>query len=654
MPSGKTRTLPGLPRSVKRAALVRRGRTGSRIIAAGDGHARRGQQENLDPQEHGRQRKLTSFAVILLLWAVIYLPGLFHPALLDDTDSVHAEAAREMVERGDWTTLYVNGLRYLEKAPVLYWGMAAGFQFLGVTEWAARLPLALGVLALLWATFSLGRRLFGARAGFLSAFVLVTAFGPFMCTRILIPDILVGLWLILGFDFFLRTLDEDEPSRLSCWGLAVVTAVNVLTKGLIGLVFPVATIGLFLLLTGRLKHLLKLRLVTSALVFLAVAAPWHILASLANPAQGDARGFAWFYFINEHVLRFLGRRYPKDYYTEPLLTFWGVLFLWMAPWSAFLVQGLGRVPRRLAEIRKGLDARGRARLLFALWAAVIVVFFSFSSRQDYYLAPALPALALLIGDWLSQEEAPENEALRRTGRWSSAVLLVIGLAGFGAAMWLAYHSSPPAPGTDVGELLSHNPETIPFLFGRVFELNLAVLGVFRGPLVATGIALLLGTGLNWMWRRRGAPDAGNRALAAMMLVVLYSTLQSMVIFEPVISSKTLALAIERAYRPGDAIVINAEYEKGSTLNFYARVPVHVLNNRTGNLWYGSLFADAPLVHVDHVWLAQQWNGPSRVFLWTEKRHRERALMGVPPGQVFEFASGGGKVILTNRPPEPAR
>jgi 4-amino-4-deoxy-L-arabinose transferase-like glycosyltransferase len=604
----------------------------------------------LDPREHGSQRKLASFAVIFLLWAVIYVPALFRPALLDDTDSVHAEAAREMVARGDWVTLYVDGLRYLEKAPVLYWSIASSFKLFGVMEWTARLPIALGVLALLLVTFSLGRRLFGARAGFLSSFVLATAFGPFLCTRILIPDMMVGLWLVLSFDFFLRSLEQEQPSRLACWGLAAATALNVLTKGLIGLVFPVGTIGLFLLLTGNLKHLLKMRLLSSTLVLLAVAAPWHILATLANPAQGDSRGFAWFYFINEHVLRFLGRRYPKDYYTEPLLTFWGVILLWMAPWSAFLLQGLGRVPRKLGEIRKGLDARGRARLLLGLWAAVIVVFFSFSSRQDYYLAPALPALALLVGDWLSQEEAPEGEALRRSGRWSSAVLLAVGVAGSLAALLLAYYSSPPLPGSDIAEMLSRSPETIPFLFGRVFDLNLTALGVFRVPLVATGIALLLGTGLNWMWRRRGAPAAGNWSLAAMMLVILFSTLQAMILFEPIISSKQLALAIQGAYRPGDVIVINAEYEKGSTVNFYTGVPVQVLNNRTGNLWYGSFFPDAPRVHVDSAWLAQQWNGPAQVFLWTEKQHRERALLGINPQQVWELAASGGKVVLTNRPP----
>src|ERR1700761_2415791 len=84
-------------------------------------------------------------AIILFFWLVIYLPAIFTPALLDDADSIHAEAAREMITRHDWTTLYIDGLRYLEKAPLLYWGMAASFKIFGVSEWSARLPLTLGV-----------------------------------------------------------------------------------------------------------------------------------------------------------------------------------------------------------------------------------------------------------------------------------------------------------------------------------------------------------------------------------------------------------------------------------------------------------------------------------------------------------------------------
>src|SRR6516165_910464 len=137
------------------------------------------------------------FSVLMLvgLWVVIYAGTMFSPPLLDDVDSLHAEAAREMLLRHDWVTLYTNGLRYLEKAPLMYWGLATSYTFLGISDWSTRLPLMLGVLALVLATYGLGAFAFGERGGFYSGLVLVTAIGPYIFTRFLIPDVLVGLWL---------------------------------------------------------------------------------------------------------------------------------------------------------------------------------------------------------------------------------------------------------------------------------------------------------------------------------------------------------------------------------------------------------------------------------------------------------------------------
>ena len=121
---------------------------------------------------------------------------------------------------------------------------------------------------------------------------------------------------------------------------------------------------------------------------------------LANP------GFWWFYFINEHVLRYLNRRVPRDYDTVPLLLFWGLLVLWLAPWIAFL----------------RLRVRDKGYALLVLWAASVMVFFSFSTRQEYYSLPALPPLALLIGGWMAEEE-------KRPGRRLAVLLFVLGMSG---------------------------------------------------------------------------------------------------------------------------------------------------------------------------------------------------------------------------------
>src|SRR5579864_9177224 len=141
----------------------------------------------------------TSIALICLLWILIYFAGIFSPGLLDDVDTVHAEAAREMVLRHDWVTLYVNGIRYLEKAPLMYWGVATSYTLFGVSEWSTRLPLMLGVPAMILATYGLGCWALGGEGGFDSALVLTTALGPYLFTRFLIPDVPVGLWLTLTF-----------------------------------------------------------------------------------------------------------------------------------------------------------------------------------------------------------------------------------------------------------------------------------------------------------------------------------------------------------------------------------------------------------------------------------------------------------------------
>jgi len=568
---------------------------------------------------------------------------------------VHAEAAREMLLRHDWVTLYVNGIRYLEKAPLMYWGVATSYTLFGVTEWSTRFPLMLIVLAMILSTYALGRWALGSEGGFDSGLVLGTALGPFFFTRFLIPDVAVGLWLTLTFWLFLVSLEQQKleqatPVRWTCWGLAAVCALNVLTKGLIGLVFPAGAIGLYLLLTGNLRHLLKLRLVSSALVFFAIVAPWHILAALRNPAQGQVRGFLWFYFVNEHILRFLNRRVPRDYDTVPLLLFWVLLVLWLIPWTVFLPQSLQEVPRRWREFRTQMSRRQRAYLMFFLWNVVIVGFFSLSTRQEYYTIPAIPGMALLVGGWLQRERASAADSReRRSGRISSSVLLAVGVIIAVIGFALLFFSKAPAAGTDLSDLLRKNPQDYALSFGHFLDLTPQAMGAFRVPLFGFSLAFLLGTLANWILRRRARVGAGNAALAAMMVVVLACVRIAFGIFSPIISSKDLAMAIREQYRPGDQIVVNGLYENASTLNFYTGLPLHSLHTPGGNMWYGAQFPGAPRVFETQASFVEMWKGPQRIFFWTDGDDPV-ALRGLTS---YVVARRGGKTIFANQPMTPA-
>jgi 4-amino-4-deoxy-L-arabinose transferase-like glycosyltransferase len=589
---------------------------------------------------------LRIFVPIVALWFLLYGSfALLRPPLLDDADSVHAEVAREMVARQDWITLYANGIRYLEKAPLLYWSMAASFRIFGAHTWSARLPLALYTLLLLLSVAVLGRDCFAStRAGFYAALVLATSFGLFIFTRILIPDALVCLWLTVAMLCFWRSL--KAPTRGTAAGFAASCALGMLTKGLIGLVFPLLIVGVYLAGTRRLAHLRRWHPVLGTLVFFGIAAPWHVAAGLANPSvghpgpmptQGNVHGFFWFYFVNEHLLRYLNRRVPRDYDTVPLILFWGLLLVWMLPWSAFLVHALRCVPLRRWWRRDALSGAEQARLLLICWAAVPMVFFSFSTRQEYYCLPALPALALLISDRLARD----TEALARHSRTASWLFAA---GGCGALVAVFFALRAPAPRGDLAVALSTNPGEYALSFGHFLDLSNQAMAFFRVPLLLTAVAILGGTGGHWLLRRVSRPHAAIAALAGGSVLFLVAAHMALATFSPVLSSAKLAEAIRPLLRPEDVIVLNGEYESGSTLGFYLHRQLRILNGRSSNLWYGSFFPDAPAILEDDRSIAQLWTGPRRVFLLTNAAEPPRL-----PGSVYTLASNGGKSVLSNRP-----
>jgi 4-amino-4-deoxy-L-arabinose transferase-like glycosyltransferase len=627
------------------------------------------QTSSQSPHDMLASRRIASgklfIPLIVLVWVVIYLGSLFQPPLMDDADTVHAEAAREMVEHNDWVTLKINdGFRYLEKAPLMYWCVAASFKIFGVHDWSARLPIALGMLALLLVVYRIGRRYYGDEGGLYAALALATGFGPFIYTRFMIPEMLVALWLALGFDFFLTSLEQsdrgEQPSLLVCWGLAATMALNVLTKGLIGLVFPIGTILLYLLLTKNLRHLLRLRLASGFLVFLVIAAPWHLLAGIRNPAQGEARGFFWFYFVNEHFLRFLKKRFPADYDTVPLWLFWGLMLVWLMPWTAFIIKAVRQVPAKLAVFRAGLSAQQRATLVFALWPLVILLFFSFSSRQEYYVLPGLPGVALLLGGWLARESASaQNSPERRSGKISSIMLVVLGMAICVVCVALAWQAQAPPQNYDIAELLKKNPQDYALSFGHILDLTPQAMGAFKIPLLAAGFAFALGSILNLLLRQKSRAFAANMALTLMTMVLLYATHQALVIFSPVLSSKVLADAIESHWKPGAVIEDNGDYEAASSVNYYTRHQIRILNGRCNNIWYGSRFPDAPPIFDDDASFEKLWRGDKPVFLLTDAKaspdrkpaeecpQKEHLPDYVVRDKACVLAKWGGKVVIGN-------
>ena len=365
-------------------------------------------------ENQGRRGSRAAYWALAVVFLAVYIGSMFTPGLLDDADSTHAEAAREMVVTGDYVTLHVNGVRYLEKPPLPYWLVAICYKVLGVNEFSTRLPMVLSVMLLGVLGFCWGRRAFGERTGIYAALFVYTCAGVYLFTRVFIPDVLLSLLIAAALYFFLTALEPNAASWRWYAGYAMM-ALGVLTKGLIALVFPGGAAFFFLLVTGEWRRWREFRLISGLALFLAIAAPWHILAGLRNPGTAEHHGFFWFYFVNEHFLRFLGKRYPRDYSKLPAALYWTLHLVWLFPWSLYLPAAVttaveawrGRCGGSETRQSSGplSDFASRTRMLCWIWAGVVLIFFALSTNQEYYTFPAYLPLLLLLADGVARLRA---------------------------------------------------------------------------------------------------------------------------------------------------------------------------------------------------------------------------------------------------------
>ncbi|MFZ0592834.1 MAG: glycosyltransferase family 39 protein, partial [Bryobacteraceae bacterium] len=237
----------------------------------------------------GKRRPVHVYLIAVLLFAgLIYIPSLLSPpSLMDDVDAVQAQIARNMLTSGDWVTAHLDGVAYLEKAPLIYWLIAISYKVFGVSDWAARIPISLSAIALAACVAWVGSWAFGRLAGFYAGICMATCVGLFLFTRILIPDVMLTLTILISIWAILRALDEDEQNpRVWAFVLAVSLGIGLLWKSLIGVVFPVTAGLIYLFFTNQLfsrRPWSRLHPFTGAFIAILIAAPWHILATLRNP-----------------------------------------------------------------------------------------------------------------------------------------------------------------------------------------------------------------------------------------------------------------------------------------------------------------------------------------------------------------------------------
>jgi 4-amino-4-deoxy-L-arabinose transferase-like glycosyltransferase len=580
-------------------------------------------------------------AVAAIAGAIYFGCMVSPPSLMDDVDAVQAQISKTMLLSGDWVTARLDGVLYLEKAPLIYWAMAVCYKIFGVSDVVARLPVVLSSVGLALLTAAFGIWAFGKRAGLYAGICIGTCVGLFLFTRIQIPDVTLTFTIALAMWAFLRALDPEEGhSQLWAAILAASLGTGLLLKSLIGVVFPIAAALIYLFLTKQLftrRAWARLHPFSGLAIALLIAAPWHILATLRNPpyfawtlhsGPGAYHGFLWFYFINEQLLRFLNLRYPRDYNTVPRLAFWLLHFVWLFPWSVYL-------PATLKLSYKPVDRAGQTRLLALCWTGFILVFFTFSTTQEYYSMPCYPALALLIGSAM----ATENSWIRRGSRVLGVIAAAAALACFAIAFEVR---NLPTPG-DISNALSSHPSAYTLSLGHMLDLTFDSFAYLRLPLLIAGTAFLMGAVGN-LW---GAGLRNFLLSAVMMILFFHAARLALVVFDPFLASRPLADDYLKA--PSGTLILDHHYYTFSSVVFYTGESPLLLNGIRHNLEYGAAAPDAPPVFLTDQQFVALWKSNKRYYLVGTKAGVQRAASLVGEDRVQTVALSGGKALVTNEP-----
>lgn len=324
-------------------------------------------------------------SLLLVLCALLFFLGLGTLGLTDRDEGSNAEAAREMVQSGDWITPSLNGAPRFAKPVFLYWLISGTYLAFGVSEFTARLPSALFGTALIVMQYLFAKRVLGPTVGLRAALMLLLNFEVLAIGRMVLTDMVLVFFTTFSLFSFFLAMQGKEREKLWYWGFYVGMGIATLTKGPVGLL-PILVLVPYLLLT-RQRHIFReCRPVAGTLVFLAVAAPWYTAMFLlhgsgyADSAKGDTIT-RFFSVIGGHG--------------GSILFYVPILLLGFFPWSGFLPAALVQALRGSRE--RPQDAPRALAILCAVWVLALFLFFTLAStRLPHYIAPLFPAAALLV------------------------------------------------------------------------------------------------------------------------------------------------------------------------------------------------------------------------------------------------------------------
>ncbi len=547
--------------------------------------------------------------LIAILFTALWFGTLESRKLVKPDEGRYGEIPREMVATGDWLTPRLNGFKYFEKPPLQYWATAAGYKVFGEHQWTVRLwPALTGFLGILFTGF-VAARLFGATAGWVAASVLGGSLLYVLLGHVAVLDMSLSVFLASAiFAFVLAQRDDASPqeTRNWMWSAYALLALAVLTKGLIGMVLPAATLVAYTLWQRDWALWRRLHLVSGLAIFFAIATPWFVAVSLANPE------FFNFFFIHEHFQRFLTkvhRRYAPMWFFVP------VLAVGLAPWTLALFGGMW------SAVKRNTALRFQPQRFLLVWIVVVFGFFSVSSSKLVpYILPLFPALAVLIGGWWLT-------AGQRTLQWHAAAWVLAGIAVVIAAPFM-------------------------LVFGDE-QMTIAMFDAWVPWMIAAGLSLVIGAGLTlWLLgysKLDSRPNLPNSRLAAALALGIGGNLAcqlgllGMDGIAPATSAWHIAQKIKPELTPDMPFFTVGMYDQ--TLPFYLKRTLQMVEH-TDELKYSIEWEPQKFMPTFAEFEAAWKSAPKAMALMPPDVHQRLHAQGLP---MREIARDTRRVIVTKVP-----
>lgn len=524
-------------------------------------------------------------ALLILVFYSCWLGS--YPVFTPD-EGRYSEVAREMVATGNYITPHINGITFLDKPILYYWLQAIAINLFGVKEYALRLfPMLLGVLGCL-VTYGCGRRLFNRQTGFLSTLILATTPLYFGGSHYANLDLEVAVFISCTLLFFMTAIQCQDRFRIYFFFAAYLSsALAFLTKGLIGVAFPSMIIGSWMLLLGRLPLLRKIHLGSGVMLFILIVSPWYILVQKANP------DFFHYFFVTQQVTRFLSGGVFNN--ATPFWFYGPIVLLGFFPWTSFLFQALAFSIKNVWQNRH----QHQIELFLILWLIIIFVFFSIPhSKTISYIFPICPALALLVGNFLSVFW----EKTRQKNIYGGMMFFTL------LAILLAI-----------------------LLFSLPYHQWLDLTPAFNPYAISLGIVLLLGIFFTCFTINRST----LRPLFAIFTLLSATFLFILMIGATYLNSNTakpLVQKLKSIIQPQDEVITYFKYYQDVPLYLSQRVSV-VANwgapdiaykdNWLRELWNGISSQKAGDWLINESTLLQRWNSKKRVFVFVNDNYLDQ-------------------------------